>query len=185
MALPPVSKSLFTLLAKIRSLANPDCILIDFWAKIQMKSFFFLDQIQTTFEGGLKYDSNPICTDASSVWTMCLFKSDIRVSFASRFYMEIGRLNGVSWRTLQGARQPQSLTTSCGTFENLYATSHHQVSQGQHALSSHYLGMALNLKQRNVHQSLLSPSVSGAVEEFRTFTWRRKVWIVRWFISIF
>ncbi len=79
----PVTKALFRLPAQIRFLAYPDFIRIGFRKSGQLKTTWmaiFANQIQTTWRGGLKCDSNPICTDVSSVRMLCSLKSGIGAS---------------------------------------------------------------------------------------------------------
>ncbi len=68
----------------------------------------FANQIQTTFGGYLKSESNLICTEASSVRTFYVIKPNPKLFF--RHSTQIGRLDGASLRTRQSAGRPQSPT---------------------------------------------------------------------------
>ncbi len=54
-------------------------ILLSLNSRKTHKKTIFTNHIQTSWPGGLKYDSNQISTDASSVQTLWLFRSDVSV----------------------------------------------------------------------------------------------------------
>ncbi len=81
-------------------------------------NLIFANLIQTTFGGDLKSNSNLICTDVSSLWTLWLLT---QIGYQNVFFVTPQILdtpqiysihaycpNGVSLRTRQGAREPQS-----------------------------------------------------------------------------